>query len=81
MEQSSLFLPDELAALVALMKSRGAFSGSNTELAYQISVRAGVSVPAKGLKQLMNKWRGRLEREGVRFRSRRSKVAINPSVL
>ena len=72
MEQSSLFLPDELAALVALMKSRGAFSGSNTELAYQISVRAGVSVPAKGLKQLMNKWRGRLEREGIRFRSRRS---------
>ena len=49
MKQSSLFLPDELTALVALMKSRGAFSGSNTDLAYQVSVRAGASVPAKGL--------------------------------
>lgn len=72
MEQSSLFLPDELLALVGLMRSRGVFSGSNSELAYAVSVHSGVSVPAKGLKQMMNKWQSRLEREGLRFRSYRS---------
>ena len=66
MDQSSLFLPDEL------IRSRGSFSGSNSDLAYAVSVHSGTSVPAKGLKQMMNKWQSRLEREGVKFRSYRS---------
>ena len=66
MEQTSLYLPDELKALMALAKARRGFSGSNTELAYEVGLRTGWSVPAKGLKQMMNKWRGRLEREGMR---------------
>ena len=71
-EQSSLLLPDELHALVELMKTRGSFTGSNTELACAVSSHSGTSVLAKGLKQLMNRWQSRLEREGVRFRSYRS---------
>ena len=70
--QSALFLPDELTALVELVKSMGGFSGSNSELACEVSFRVGWSVSAKGLKQMMNKWRGRLEREGIHFRDRRS---------
>ena len=72
MEQSSLLLPDELRALVELTKTRGSFTGSNTELARAVSAHSGTSVPAKGLKQLMNRWQSRLEREGVKFRSYRS---------
>ena len=71
-EQSSLQMPDELTALVELVKSSGGFCGSNSELACEVGLRVGWSVPAKGLKQMMNKWRGRLEREGIRFRDRRS---------
>ena len=72
MEQSSLSLPDELQALVELMKERGSFIGGNTDLACAVSEHSGLSVSAKGLKQTMNKWQSRLEREGVRFRSYQS---------
>lgn len=71
-EQSSLSLPDELQALVELMRARGSFSGENTDLARTVSEHSGLSVSAKGLKQMMNKWQSRLEREGVRFRSYQS---------
>ena len=70
LEQRSL--PAELSALVSLLQQRGAFSGSNTALAAEVSAVIGQSVPAKGLKQLMNQWRGQLEREGIHFRSHRS---------
>ena len=72
MEQSALRLPEELLALVELMKVRGTFIGKNAELADLLSAETGIAVPAKGLKQLMNKYLLRLENAGIRFRSYRS---------
>ena len=72
MDRASLLLPEELVSLVELMKSLGSFTGSNTELAAELGSRCGVGVQAKGLKQMMNRYRRQLETEGVRFRSYRS---------
>ena len=69
---ATMLLPDVLTALVEMMKTRGSYSGSNTELADLISAFSGIPVSAKGLKQMMNKYQGQLERAGVWFQSARS---------
>lgn len=65
-------MPDEMTALVTLMKRTLEFSGSNTELASTLSAELGREVTAKGMKQMMNRWRFQLEALGVFFESRRS---------
>ena len=65
-------MPDEMAALVTLMKRTLEFSGSNTELASALSAELGREVTAKGMKQMMNRWRFQMEALGVYFESRRS---------
>ena len=65
-------MPDEMAALVTMMRRILEFSGSNTELASALSTELGRDVTAKGMKQQMNRWRFRLEVLGVFFESRRS---------
>ena len=65
-------MPDEMAALVTLMKRRLEFSGSNTELASTLSAELGREITAKGMKQKMNRWRFKMEALGVYFESRRS---------
>lgn len=65
-------MPDEMAALVTLMKTTHIFNGSNTELASALSAALGREVTAKGMKQMMNRWRFQMEALGVYFESRRS---------
>lgn len=72
LEEASLRLPDELSALVEMMKARAPFIGSNTELAELLSAFSGLRIPAKGLKQMMNKHQTWLEQAGVWFQSYRS---------
>ena len=65
-------LPGELEALVALVRERGSFAGTNTELAEQYNCFAGTHLSAKALKQKMNQWRYGLEECGLYFESCRS---------
>lgn len=65
-------LPDEMVALVKLMKETKAFTGSNTDLALKLTENLGTEVTAKGMKQMMNRWRFALEEQGIYFESRRS---------
>lgn len=71
-EEPTFLLPKEMAALTEFMRGTIFFSGSNAELAEQLNAFAGTDLSAKGLKQMMNKWRYALEDGGVRFRSYRS---------
>lgn len=61
-------LPDELMLLYYFMTGANEFVGSNTELAGYL----GRDVNPKGLKQMMNRYRYRLEDLGVFFESKRS---------
>lgn len=65
-------LPKEMELFVSFLRERGAFNGSNTELAEQFNNYAGTSLSPKGLKQRMNQWRYDLEECGVFFDNRRS---------
>ncbi len=67
-----LLLPEEMTLLLRFMAKQVSFSGSNTELAERFSESCGKSISPKALKQLMNKWRYRLEEQGLFFRSYRS---------
>ena len=72
MEHPGLLLPEELRTFIAFMESVGSFRGSNSELAEQFNNHSGKSISPKSLKQLMNKWRYRLEESCVVFESSRS---------
>ena len=61
-----------MIALVKLMKETKAFTGSNTDLALKLTEELGTEVTAKGMKQMMNRWRFTLEEQGIYFESRRS---------
>ena len=65
-------MPDEMVALVTLMKATLLFNGSNTDLASALSATLGREITAKGMKQMMNRWRFQMEALGVYFESRRS---------
>ena len=65
-------MPDEMTALVTLMKATLLFNGSNTDLASALSATLGREITAKGMKQVMNRWRFQMEALGVFFESRRS---------
>ena len=72
MEEPTMLLPKEMAALIEFMRETVSFSGNNTVFAEAINAYAGLDVKAKGLKQMMNTWRYTLEDHGVHFRSYRS---------
>ena len=68
LQNPEVVMPDELVLLYHYMRGAGAFVGSNTDLALCI----GATISPKGLKQMMNRWRYKLEELGVYFRSKRS---------
>lgn len=72
MDTPTLLLPKELAAFVEFMRSIGSYHGGNSELVERFHAHSDTTVSAKGLKQLMNKWRYQLEEQGVSFQSYRS---------
>ena len=65
-------LPEELRALVELLRGQRFYRGGNKELAELIGERVGRNIHPKGLKQQMNKWRYALEQLGVSYRDRQS---------
>jgi len=72
MDAPTLLLPKELAAFVDFMRSIGTYHGGNSELVERFHAYSGETISAKGLKQLMNKWRYPLEEQGIYFQSYRS---------
>jgi len=72
MEEPTMLLPKEMAALIEFMRETVSFSGNNSAFADTLNVYAGLDMKAKGLKQMMNTWRYTLEEYGVYFRSYRS---------
>lgn len=71
-DEPFLLLPKEMISFLNFMREAVFFSGSNSELTERFNVHAGMDVSAKGLKQMMNKWRYQLEEQSVQFRSYRS---------
>lgn len=72
LESPQLILPEEMSWLIAFMKEKISFSGTNSDFADQFSAYYGKSVSVKGFKQMMNRWRYSLEEQGVFFENRRS---------
>ena len=72
MKEPMLLLPKEMAALIAFMQETVSFSGTNTDFVDAFNAHTGCDMNAKGLKQMMNKWRYELEAHGVSYRSYRS---------
>ena len=72
MEEPTMLLPKEMAALIEFMRETVSFSGNNSVFADALNAYAGLDMKAKGLKQMMNTWRYTLEDHGVHFRSYRS---------
>ena len=65
-------LPQEMVSFIGFMKDTVSFSGTNTELTERFNANKGLSMAAKSLKQMMNRWRTELQEQGVTFRNRRS---------
>lgn len=71
-EEPTLLLPNEMAALIVFMRETRSFSGTNTDFADAFNSHTGCGANVKGLKQMMNRWRYELESNGVNYRSYRS---------
>lgn len=54
------------------MKERKSFRGTNSELTEVFNSCFNKDITAKGLKQMMNRWRYSLEEKGVTYESKRS---------
>ena len=61
-----------MAILIDFMRQSTSFSGTNTDFVDMFNAHSGCDMNAKGLKQMMNKWRYELESNGVSYRSYRS---------
>lgn len=72
MEVPTMLLPKEMAVLIEFMQETVSFSGTNTDFVDAFNAHTGCDMNAKGLKQMMNKWRYELEAHGVSYRSYRS---------
>jgi len=72
MKEPMLLLPKEMAALIEFMRETVSFSGTNADFVDAFNAHTGCDTNAKGLKQMMNKWRYELESHGVCYRSYRS---------
>lgn len=72
LENPQMKLPDEMVALTQFMKAQKSFSGTNSEFTELFNSYYGKKLPAKSLKQMMNRWRYSLEEQGVQFTNRRS---------
>lgn len=64
-DEPFFLLPKEMISFLNFMCDAVFFSGSNSELTARFNAHAGLNVSAKGLKQMMNKWRYQLEEQGV----------------
>ena len=73
LESPEKLLPEEMQRFISFMAEVKNFSGSNTELAEQFNAYAELTMTAKSLKQMMNRWRLQLREQGITFRNRRSK--------
>ena len=72
MKEPMLLLPKEMAALIEFMRETVSFSGTNADFVDAFNAHTGCDTNAKGLKQMMNKWRYELEAHGICYRSYRS---------
>ena len=72
LEHPDQLLPQEMLLLLEMMQELGTYTGSNSQFADAFNERFSLSVSAKGLKQMMNRWRYTLEDRGLYFESRRS---------
>ena len=72
LESPEKLLPEEMQRFISFMAEVKNFSGSNTELAEQFNAYAELTMTAKSLKQMMNRWRLQLREQGITFRNRRS---------
>ena len=68
LKNPEIVMPREMNLLYHYMRGAEEFVGSNTDLAEQISD----NLSPKGFKQMMNRWRYKLEELGVFFESKRS---------
>ena len=85
MDEPEILLPKEMATLIEFMRETVSFSGTNTEFVDAFTAHTGCAVNAKGLKQMMNKWRYALEAHGLYYQSSRSNgrrlISINFSAV
>lgn len=65
-------LPREMELLLRYMTEQKSFKGSSTELARQLNSYGNLNLSAKGMKQMMNRWRYALTELGLTFQNHRS---------
>ena len=70
-EEPVFLLPEDMKLLIAFMKGRINFSGTNAEFCSEFNNHYGRHIETNHLKRLMNKHRYELEAQGVFFESRR----------
>ncbi len=71
-EHPEMLLPSEMEDLVRLMRARKSCKGTNSDFVEWFNAQTNRCVSVKGFKQMLNRWRYRLEEVGVHFRSSRS---------
>ena len=72
MDAPEHLLPREMELLLRYMAERKCFRGSSTELAQELNRYGNLNLSAKGMKQMMNRWRYGLQELGLTFQNRRS---------
>ena len=65
-------LPREMELLLRYMTEQKSFKGSSTELARELNRSGNLNLSAKGMKQMMNRWRYELQELGLTFQNHRS---------
>ena len=72
MDSPEMLLPREMELLLLFMKEQKSFKGNNSEYAELFNSHSGMNMSVKGLKQMMNRYRYKLEDNGLYFNSHRS---------
>ena len=72
LECPEVLLPPEMGMLLEFMTQEKYFTGTSTELANRLNAYGNLHVSAKGLKQMMNRWRYPLQEQGLTFHNHRS---------
>ena len=68
-ENPNMLLPDELNKLIEMMKDKGFFEGSNDFFIQTYNICTNQNLSARVMKRLMNKWKYKLNENGVFFES------------
>ncbi len=74
-EHPEMLLPPEMEQLISLMREKQYFKGSNSDFVAWFNAQTNLSVSVKGFKQMLNRWRYRLEELSVYFHNSRSNGA------